>query len=159
MDNVKNDAYYIKRLKQDLEFVVTHMKNVDIEELNANEVLLDSMLFRMIQISENAKKLSDEYKLHRGNVPWNAIYGLRNRIVHDYGNVDRKDIDEVENISSIVGAMVEQRTSLGLSQRELAAMCGIPQSSVARIESCKTTPNLGTLLNIFQHLGLQLTVR
>lgn len=90
MDNVKNDAYYIKRLKQDLEFVVTHMKNVDIEELNANEVLLDSMLFRMIQISENAKKLSDEYKLHRGKVPWNAIYGLRNRIVHDYGNVDRK---------------------------------------------------------------------
>lgn len=46
------------------------------------------MLFRMIQISEDAKKLSDEYKLHRGNVPWNAIYGLRNRIVHDYGNVD-----------------------------------------------------------------------
>ena len=58
-----------------------------------------------------------------------------------------------------LSAMVEQRTSLGLSQRELAAMCGIPQSSVARIESCKTTPNLGTLLNIFQHLGLQLTVR
>lgn len=57
MDNVKNDAYYVKRLKQDLEFVVTHMKNVDIEELNANEVLLDSMLFRMIQISENAKKI------------------------------------------------------------------------------------------------------
>ena len=56
MDNVKNDAYYIKRLKQDLEFVVTHMKNVDIEEFSANEVLLDSMLFRMIQISENAKK-------------------------------------------------------------------------------------------------------
>ena len=52
MDNVKNDAYYVKRLKHDLEFVVTHMKNVDIEELNANEVLLDSMLFRMIQISE-----------------------------------------------------------------------------------------------------------
>ena len=32
------------------------------------------------------------------------------------------------------------------------------KSSVARIESCKTTPNLGTLLNIFQHLGLTLTV-
>lgn len=33
MDNVKNDAYYIKRLKQDLEFVVTHMKNVDMRNL------------------------------------------------------------------------------------------------------------------------------
>lgn len=69
-----------------------------------------------------------------------------------------KDIDEIEGISAIVSAMVEQRTAMGLSQRELAAMCGIPQSSVARIESCRTTPNLGTLLNIFQHLGLQLTV-
>ena len=41
---------------------MTHMYGVDAEELDANEVLLDSMLFRMIQISENAKKLSDEYK-------------------------------------------------------------------------------------------------
>lgn len=40
-----------------------------------------------------------------------------------------KDMDEVENISAIVSAMVEQRTSLGLSQRELASMCGIAQSS------------------------------
>ena len=69
-----------------------------------------------------------------------------------------KDMDEVENISAIVSAMVEQRTSLGLSQRELASMCGIVQSSVARIESCKTIPSLDTLLNIFRHLGLQLTV-
>lgn len=69
-----------------------------------------------------------------------------------------KDMDEAESISAIVSAMVEQRTSLGISQRELASMCGIPQSSIARIESCKITPNLGTLLNIFQHLGLQLTV-
>ena len=37
------------------------MRNVELEELNANELLLDSMLFRMIQISENAKKLTEEY--------------------------------------------------------------------------------------------------
>lgn len=54
--------------------------------------------------------------------------------------------------------MVKQRNALGLTQRDLAAMCGLPQSSVARIESCKTMPNLKTLLNIFKHLGLSLTV-
>ncbi len=87
MDNVKNDRYYIQKIQNDLQFIVQHMKDVDIEELNANEIL-DSMLFRMIQLSENAKKLSDEYKEKRGYIPWNAMYGLRNRIVHDYGNVD-----------------------------------------------------------------------
>ena len=61
MDNVKNDNYYIQKIRKDLEFIVAHMRNVDLEELNANELLLDSMLFRMIQISENAKKLTEEY--------------------------------------------------------------------------------------------------
>lgn len=88
MDNVKTDNYYLQKIGKDLEFIVIHMRNVDLEELNANEILLDSMLFRMIQISENAKKLSDEYKQVRCDIPWNALYGLRNRIVHDYGNVD-----------------------------------------------------------------------
>ncbi|MCF2555774.1 DUF86 domain-containing protein [Faecalicatena contorta] len=88
MDNIKNNAYYIQKIRKDLEFIVTQMRDVDIEELNTNEVLLDSMLFRMIQISENAKKLSDEYKMSHRYVPWNALSGMRNRIVHDYGNVD-----------------------------------------------------------------------
>ena len=57
MDNLKNDFYYIQKIQKDLEFIVLHMQNVDIEELKRNEVLMDSMLFRMIQISENAKKL------------------------------------------------------------------------------------------------------
>ena len=69
-----------------------------------------------------------------------------------------KDMEEVEALSQIVKAMVEQRNALGLSQRELAALCGIPHSSVARIESFKTVPNLETLLNIFQQLGLKLSV-
>ena len=41
-----------------------------------------------------------------------------------------KDIKETEEVAAIVTAMIEQRNALGLSQRELAAMCGLPQSSV-----------------------------
>lgn len=94
MDNIKNDHYYIQKLKQDLTFIATHMRNVDIEELGKNEILQDSMLFRMIQISENAKKLTEEYKMEHAGIPWKAIYGLRNRIVHDYGNVDLEVVYE-----------------------------------------------------------------
>ena len=94
MDNIKNDHYYIQKLQQDLAFIVTHMRNVDIEELSENEILQDSRLFRMIQISENAKKLTEEYKAEHTEIPWKAIYGLRNRIVHDYGNVDLEVVYE-----------------------------------------------------------------
>ncbi|MBE5900911.1 MAG: helix-turn-helix transcriptional regulator [Lachnospiraceae bacterium] len=70
-----------------------------------------------------------------------------------------KDIDEVEEISVIVGAIIQQRHNLELSQRDLAKLCGIPQSSVARIEAGKTVPNLSTLLKIFNQLGLSFSVK
>lgn len=69
-----------------------------------------------------------------------------------------KDIEDVENISAIISAMINKRNDLGLSQRELASMCGIPQSSVARIESFKSTPNLATLIKILRNLGLTLKI-
>ena len=94
MDNVKNDSYYIQKIRKDLQFIVTQMQNVSMKDLKNNEILLDSMLFRMIQLSENAKKLSDVYKMTHVDIPWSAVYGLRNRIVHDYGNVDLEVVYE-----------------------------------------------------------------
>ncbi len=88
MDNIKNDSYFANKICDDLSFIIKHTKDITSDELNKNEILLDSMLFRLIQISENAKSLSDDYKKHHSDVPWTAIYGLRNKIVHDYGSVD-----------------------------------------------------------------------
>lgn len=76
-------------------------------------------------------------------------------------NIDpenKKDLEEIENLSAIIGAIIEQRRHLGMSQRDLAAMCDIPQSSIARIESFRTTPNLDTLLKIMRPLRLKLAV-
>lgn len=84
----KNNAYYIDSMMKDLEFIINNTQNITQEELSQNEVLLDSMMFRLIQISEASQNLTEEYKAQRQEVPWHAIYGLRNRIVHDYGNVD-----------------------------------------------------------------------
>ena len=76
--------------------------------------------------------------------------------VRETNTVIGKEIDEVEAISQIVGTMIERRHDLDLSQRDLADLCGLPHSSVARIESGKSTPNLSTLLKIFRKLGLSL---
>lgn len=88
MDNAKNDHYFTVKIRKDLMFIVEHTRDIEIEELNENEVLLDSMMFRLIQISENAKRLSNEFIEQHRQIPWTAMFGLRNRIVHDYGNVD-----------------------------------------------------------------------
>ena len=72
--------------------------------------------------------------------------------------LSKKEIEEIEALASIVSAIIDKRNEMGLSQRDLAELCGIPQSSVARIETFKTTPNVETLIKLLQPLGLQLTV-
>lgn len=69
-----------------------------------------------------------------------------------------RDLADIEAQAAIISAMIKQRNELGLSQRELASLCDIPQSSVARIESFQTTPNLATLLKLFRVLGLKISV-
>lgn len=68
MDNIKNDNYYINKIKTDLEFILDKMNNTSIDEFSNNLVLQDSMMFRMIQISENAKMLTDEYKNNHSTI-------------------------------------------------------------------------------------------
>ena len=46
MDNTKNDHYYLDKIKTDLAFIVAHMKDADAQELNDNEILLDSSFIK-----------------------------------------------------------------------------------------------------------------
>lgn len=74
-------------------------------------------------------------------------------------NIDEDNqilMEEIEELTNIVSAMIDKRTALGITQRELAQLCGLPQSSIARIESGRTTPKLDTLLKIIHPLGLKL---
>lgn len=88
MDNVKDDAYYISKIKDCLSFICKHMKEVSKDQFYDNVLLQDAMSFRLIQLSEDSKKLSDTFKNINLEISWVDIIGLRNRIVHDYGNVN-----------------------------------------------------------------------
>lgn len=68
------------------------------------------------------------------------------------------DKAEMEEMAKVVQKIVSKREKLGLSQRELAEMCNMPQSTVARIETYKTSPTLETLVKITRELGLRVAV-
>lgn len=87
-------------------------------------------------------KTWDDYKSHVKSIDANS----------------KQQLEEVEMLTAIVSALSKKRTELGISQRALAAQCHIPQSSVARIESFKTTPKLDTLMKLMRPLGLKLEV-
>lgn len=99
MDNVKNDAYYIKKMLTDIKFIIDKTKGITLQGLKEDEVLCDSALFRLIQISENSVKVSQEFRDEHKDIPWQAIKGMRNRIVHEYGEVNLGIVYDTVSIS------------------------------------------------------------
>lgn len=61
--------------------------------------------------------------------------------------------------ASIAAQVVDRRGELGISQRELAELCGTTQSAIARFEAARRPPKLDTLLAIAEALDTVLEVK
>ena len=88
MDNSKKDKNYSEKIIKDLTIIFNNTKDLKKDDLKIDSLLCDSILFRIIQISESSEKLSENFKSKFPNIPWRAIKGLRNKIVHEYGNIN-----------------------------------------------------------------------
>ena len=69
------------------------------EDFEANPMRVEATVFNLMQIGELAKEsLDDETKAQIKTIPWQQIYGLRNRIVHGYSGVNMQIVwDTVKN--------------------------------------------------------------
>jgi transcriptional regulator with XRE-family HTH domain len=68
------------------------------------------------------------------------------------------DRDFLDRYGTIATQVAERRSALGLSQQELADICGTTQSAIARLESGRRAPRVDTLLRIANALDCELAV-
>ena len=56
-----------------------------------NRMLQEACAFHVLQIGELSKNvLHDDFTAAHPEIPWRQMYGMRNRIVHDYEGVQMK---------------------------------------------------------------------
>lgn len=78
-----------------------------------------------------------------------------------WNNSDFINDDEREKIDfevALIGKLIEARERKGLSQKELADMCGLKQPAIARLEKMSSTPQLNTLIKVLKPLGYRLDI-
>ena len=79
-----------------------------------------------------------------------AVERLRERMAH---------VDEGGwFFATIADRVADQRRARGLSQKELAELCGTTQSAIARLEAGGRPPRIDTLLRIANALDCELVV-
>lgn len=68
----------------------TYTQGMDFEGFSLDSKTMSATAFVMGQIGELAKEVSLETIDANPHIQWKGMRGLRNRIVHDYENVDLK---------------------------------------------------------------------
>ncbi len=67
-----------------------------------------------------------------------------------------KELVKIEE--ELIDAMVKAREKNNLSQEQLAQLCGVKQSAIARMESDKHSPQIDSMLKILLPLGYTLKI-
>lgn len=57
-------------------------------ELNTDRMLLFALIRCIEIIGEAARQITDDTRSAAADIPWNAIAGMRNRLIHAYFDVD-----------------------------------------------------------------------
>ena len=92
MDNKKDDLYYARTAIEQIDVIEKYIDNVSYEEFVGDIELLDAIMFRLVQLIENVKHISERFKLEHSNIPWGRIIGFRNGIVHEYGETNYETV-------------------------------------------------------------------
>ncbi len=84
---MKNDVIIGKMLGY-IEKILRYTQAMDYDTFIKQEVVMEACVFNLSQLGELAGRADGEYRAAHKEIPWSQIYGLRNRIVHDYEGVN-----------------------------------------------------------------------
>lgn len=82
------DRIIIQKIIVYIDDVEKYIEGLEAKDFLDDKKTITACAFTVSQIGELVKEITDETVNKYNTIPWNSIKGMRNRIVHDYENVD-----------------------------------------------------------------------
>ncbi len=68
--------------------IIDYCSGYTYKSFSEDTKLVDACVFNLSQIGELCHSVEDSFAKAHPEIPWHEMYGLRNRIVHDYDGVN-----------------------------------------------------------------------
>lgn len=91
---MRNDLV-IEKMIQAIERIQKYCDGLDYDGFAKADMVVDACVFNLSQLGEMANKVDEAFEEQNPQIPWRQIYGLRNRIVHDYEGVNLRLVWEI----------------------------------------------------------------
>jgi len=84
----RDDAVYLEHVRDAISKVQTYLAGIDEATFRAQSLLQDGVIRQLEIIGEAVKRLSPTTRGLAAQIPWSAIAGMRDKLIHDYFGVD-----------------------------------------------------------------------
>ncbi len=89
---MKRNEAYLKHILDAIEKIENYIGGMSLEEFLKDSLKQDGVIRELEIIGEAAKKLSQDFKDKTSNIPWRKIMGMRDKLIHDYFDVDKEAV-------------------------------------------------------------------
>ncbi len=92
---MQRDLQFLLDMLQSADLIMTYTNQCTKNEFVDNVQLQDSVIRRLLIIAEAARRVSETTRQNLLNISWQEINGMRNRLVHEYDDVNLNIIWDV----------------------------------------------------------------
>ena len=85
---IGKDRIILQKIDSYIDDVAQFVNGFSFADFMADKKTLSACAFSVSQIGELAKEISEDTQEKHDHIPWKSIRGMRNKIVHDYENID-----------------------------------------------------------------------
>ena len=106
---MKKDLQFLLDMFQSAKLITQYTARCSKEEFFNSIQLQDAVIRRLLVIAEAARRVSQVGRETLPNIPWQEINGMRNRLVHEYDDIN----------FSVVWDVVQQEIPILIRELEL----------------------------------------
>lgn len=88
----KDDSVYLHHILDSISLIQKHTKNIDYLAFLHDELIYNTIIRQFEIIGEAANHISENVKNKIPSIPWKDIVSMRNILIHDYFEIDLKDV-------------------------------------------------------------------
>lgn len=85
---MQRDLQFLLDMLQSAELVLAYTERCSKDGFFSNVMLQDAVIRRLLIVAEAARRVSDKTRQELPNISWQEINGMRNRLVHDYDDIN-----------------------------------------------------------------------
>jgi uncharacterized protein with HEPN domain len=84
----RDDTVYLRHILDAIELIEGYTKGMSENEFLSASMAHDAVVRQIEIIGEAARNVSDTFREKHAKIPWGKIIGIRNKIIHEYFNVN-----------------------------------------------------------------------